>query len=398
VQLLTNPIQPYAWGSRVALAALQGRQTPSAGPEAELWLGAHPSAPSLVAGPDGPVTLIQELARNPSAHLGPSTVQRFGARLPYLMKILAAAQPLSLQVHPDAEQARAGYAAEDAAGVPHDAAHRTYVDPYHKPELLVAVEPFDALCGFRDPDMSASMIESLAVPALDDVVAALRRGSVAERLRNALQLLLAPHPDGQAARVLAAAQEGSGRADPPFRPAHELVARLAAHYPTDLGVVVALLLNQVRLQPDEAVFMPAGNLHSYLGGVGVEIMASSDNVLRGGLTPKRVNVAELLRLVRFEVLTDPVLLAVPLAPGLLTWPVPVQEFTLVKASVTATTGPVALPGSGPRIAVCLRGRAEARAGGASQSLQAGQAVFLSVGEPPLCLTGEAVVFQAAPAP
>ena len=340
---LNNPIRPYAWGSRTVLAALQHRPVPSPGPEAEMWLGAHPTAPSLVPGPDGPVPLSDAIAENPQATLGDGVLTRFGNRLPYLMKVLAADSPLSLQAHPDSAQAWQGFTHEEAAG----ATVRNYVDPFHKPELLVALGEFDALCGFRDPDESARDLAALGVAALTPVVDALRTGDVEQRLRTSVEILLGwPEPDRPA---LVAAVAGAG---------HPLASRLAEQYPADLGVVVALLLNHVRLSAGEAVFMPAGNLHAYLSGAGVEIMAASDNVLRGGLTPKHVDPVELMRVLRYEVLGEPVRKPVTLGVGLHGWQSPdVAEFTLVRATVAAGSS-VTLPGAGPRIVLCVRGTAQ----------------------------------------
>jgi mannose-6-phosphate isomerase len=370
VRRLHNRIQTYAWGSRTAIAALQGRAVPSAEPEAELWLGAHPSAPSLVVDAEPPRPLPDLIAAEPAAMLGPAVVDRFGVRLPYLLKILAAEVPLSLQAHPDAEQARAGHATDPT----------TYVDAYHKPELLVAVEPFEALCGFRHPNASAELLDRLGVPALAPVVAALRTGSVVDRLRAAVRLLM--HWPAPERADLVAAVRAAGPA---------LAARLADLYPDDIGVIVALLLNHVWLRPGDAVFMPAGNLHAYLGGVGVEIMAASDNVLRGGLTPKRVDPPELLRVLRYEVLADPVLRPEPVGPGLSTWSTPAAEFRLVRADLTADG--TTLPGAGPRIVVCLGGKAGLAPGGVT--LAPGEAVFVPAAAPPVRASGPAVVFQAS---
>jgi mannose-6-phosphate isomerase len=367
MQPLRGQIRDYAWGSRTVLARLQGRPAPSPGPEAELWFGAHPSAPARL--PDG--SLLDAIAAGPAAVLGAGTVARFGARLPYLLKVLAAEEPLSIQAHPDATRARAAY----------DAGHPSYADRYHKPELLVAVEEFDALCGFRDPEESADRLESLAVDALKPVVAALRTGTVAERLRQAMAMLM--HWPGAERRDLVSALRLSR--DP-------LAASLAERYPDDLGVAVALLLNRVRLAPDEAVWMPAGNLHAYLRGTGVEIMAASDNVLRGGLTPKRVDVPELLRVLRFEVLADPVVRPVPAGPGLVTWPVPVPDFVLHKAVLAGD--PVTLPGDGPRIVLCLAGPVEVRSGDRTLSLTPAAAAFVPAGEPPVTASGMGEIFQA----
>jgi mannose-6-phosphate isomerase len=378
---LSNPIQHYSWGSRTALATLQRRPVPAPTPEAEMWLGAYPTAPSLVPGPDGLVPLSDAISADPQTTLGPGVMSRFGNRLPFLLKVLAADSPLSLQAHPDSAQAWQGFAREEAAG----AAVRNYVDPFHKPELLVALEPFDALCGFRDPEESARDLAGLGVAALVPVIEALRRGAVDLRLRTAVEMLLG-WPDAERQAVAAAvAQSG-----------HPLAERLAAEYPADLGVVVALLLNHVRLIPGEAVFMPAGNLHAYLSGSGIEIMAASDNVLRAGLTPKHVDAPELLRVLQYEVLGEPVRKPIPLGAGLVGWQPPVAEFTLVQATVTAT-GDVTLPGAGPRIVLCVRGAAELKAGaGSTCRLLSGEAVFVAASEPQVEASGDAVLFQAAP--
>jgi mannose-6-phosphate isomerase len=376
---LDNPIRSYAWGSRSVLAALQQRPVPSPGPEAEMWLGTHPSAPSLVPGTSGPTSLPAVIASDPAKMLGTATMSRFGNRLPYLLKVLAADRPLSLQAHPDADQARDGFAREEAAG----AAVRSYVDPFHKPELLVAVEQFDALCGFRAPESSAADLAALDVPALVPVVEALRAGDESVRLRRAVALLLAWPVADRPSLVTAVVKAG-----------HPLAATLAEHYPADVGVVVALLLNHVRLRPGEAVFMPAGNLHAYLSGAGVEIMAASDNVLRGGFTPKHVDPTELMRVLRYETLADPRFAPLPIGPGMECFRPPVAEFMLVRAAVNGGA-PIELPGTGPRIVLCLNGTAELGSG-SDRALPAGQAVFVGADEPPVMVAGECLVFEAAP--
>jgi mannose-6-phosphate isomerase len=385
MQPLRGQIRDYAWGSREAIARIQSRPVPSDGPEAELWMGAHPAAPATLLRDSGGVSLADAIGADPAGMLG-AEVAGAGARLPYLLKLLAAGDPLSLQAHPDAEQARAGYAAERAAGTP-----ANYADPYPKPELLVAVEDFDALCGFRDPEASADALESLAVEALKPVIDTLRTGTEARRLRGAVELIMS-WPVADRHTVITAVTE-AGRAG---RSAAQLLAAdLGTRYPGDVGVLAALLLNQVRLGRDEAVWMPAGNLHAYLRGVGVEIMAASDNVLRGGLTPKRVDVAELLRVLRFEVLAEPVVRPVPLGPGLFTWQVPTREFALCKAVLAGSgAAPVTLPARGPRIVFCLRGRVELRAGDQRLTLDAGASAFVAGTEPAVTCSGTGEVFQA----
>jgi mannose-6-phosphate isomerase len=382
MELLDAPIRRYAWGSHTTLAAMQGRPAPTSEPEAELWLGAHPGAPAVLAGSGR--SLDQAIAADPEALLGPGIAAAYGPRLPFLLKVLAAAQPLSLQAHPDSAQAAAGFAAEEAAGVPRDAPHRTYTDAAHKPELLVAVEPFDALCGFRAPGISADALAGLDVAALLPAVAALRRPAVCDALRAGVSAVLALDPAAVAEAASAAAA----------RSGYELVVELAERYPGDPGVVLALLLNRMTLRPGEAAWMPAGNLHAYLRGTGVEIMAASDNVLRGGLTPKHVNVPELLRVLRFEVLADPVVRAVEIAPGVVTWPVPVDDFALYRAVLESGDGPVELPGDGPRVVLCLRGSVTVDDGLAPVALVGGSAAFARAGAKPLLVTGAGEVYQA----
>lgn len=341
---LRGQIRPYPWGSHSAIARLQGRPTPTEQPEAELWLGAHPDSPSTLSRDAGEVSLLDVIRDDPESVLGAPVVAEYGPRLPFLLKVLAAAQPLSLQAHPDAGQAAQAYAAERAAG---GTGPMSYTDPYHKPEMLVALSPFDALCGFRAPVASADLLARLGVPALAPVIDTLRTAAPAVALREALVALLGWPVDERAALV-AAAVAGAGT-DPEL----ELIPLTAARYPTDPGVLAALLLNRVLLEPGQAIWMPAGNLHAYLRGTGVELLGNSDNVLRGGFTAKPVNVPELLRVLRFEVLADPVLLSYEVAPGLLTWPVPIRDFALFQARPAGD--PVRVPVDGPAIALCVAG-------------------------------------------
>jgi mannose-6-phosphate isomerase len=374
VELLDSPIRKYAWGSHTAIATLQGRPAPTTDPEAELWVGAHPASPSRFALSGG--ALSDAIEDDPEGLLGAASVERFGPRLPFLLKVLAAAEPLSLQAHPDLEQARAGHAADQER----PETERNYVDAWHKPELLVAVSEFDALCGFRDPAESAAVLAILGVPRLKPVIDALRQLDAPTALRDGVHTLLDNPPD--VAEVVAASD------------GQPLVAELAQAYPGDVGVILALLLNRVRLRPDEAVFMPAGNLHAYLRGVGVEVMAASDNVLRGGLTPKRIDVPELLRVLRFEVLSQPIRRPTVLEPGLVTWPVPVDDFVLHRARVGGDTPAVTLPGSGPRVALCLRGQVRVDDGVSPVVLTSGQAAFAPAGRAELAVSGDGELYQA----
>ncbi len=307
MQVLRGAVRTYAWGSRTAIAEFTGRPAPTAHPEAELWLGAHPGDPARLEGPGGGVSLLDAIAADPEGELGPVVQQRFGDALPFLVKVLAADEPLSLQAHPSAEQAMEGFQREDGAGVPVTSPVRNYRDRSHKPELLVALSDFQALAGFRPAARSVVFMRSLGVPELDPYIGLLTDRSDAAGLRALFTTwITAPQSDIDA--LIPAVLEGavayirSGAKE--FVDEARTILELGERYPGDAGVLAALLLNRIALAPGEGIFLPAGNLHSYLHGVGMEVMANSDNVLRGGLTPKHVDVPELLRVLDFTPVAD----------------------------------------------------------------------------------------------
>ncbi|MEU5837500.1 mannose-6-phosphate isomerase, class I [Streptomyces diacarni] len=348
---LENTVRPYAWGSTTALPALFG-EAPTGEPQAELWMGAHPGAPSRVARGAGPQPLSEVIAAQPERELGARTVETYGPRLPFLLKLLAADAPLSLQVHPDSAQAAAGHADEEERGVPLDAPHRNYKDAHHKPELICALTPFEGLCGFRHPHQAAGLLESLGVDGLKPYADILRAHPETDALREVLTALLTADKDEMAATVAAAAEAAAGSAE------HAVYADIARHYPGDPGVLAAMLLNHVVLRPGEALFLGAGVPHAYLSGLGVEIMANSDNVLRCGLTPKHVDVDELLRIVRFEP-TDPGVLR-PEADentGEEVYETPAGEFRLSRFVLVPGTVPHALHAPAAQILLCTEGTA-----------------------------------------
>lgn len=364
---LTNAIRPYAWGSTTAIAELIGVE-PTGEPQAEMWMGAHPGAPSRTE--RGP--LHEVIDEDPGHELGRAAVARFGPRLPFLLKLLAAGAPLSLQVHPDLEQAREGYEDEERRGVPIDAPHRNYKDANHKPELICALTEFDGLCGFRDPVESADLLAGLGVDSLKPYVDLLHAKPQEAALREVLTAVLTADPEEMAATVteVTEAARRLGGAYAPY-------AGIAHHYPGDPGVIAAMLLNHVRLQPGEALFLGAGVPHAYLDGLGVEIMANSDNVLRCGLTPKHVDVPELLRIVRFEA-TDPgVLRPEAAADGEEVYATPIDEFRLSRFVLPEGAAPHDLTAATPQILLCVAG--SVRVGDAGE-LTPGQSVFVPADE------------------
>jgi mannose-6-phosphate isomerase len=383
---LMNTVRHYPWGSRTVIPELLGEQSPADRPYAELWMGAHPDAPSVLS--DG-TPLDKAIAQRSEGLLGPEVRERFGDRLPFLMKVLAAEQPLSLQAHPTNEQAQAGFAAEEAAGVPRDDSTRTFKDPFHKPELLLALTPFEALCGFRPVEESLHCLAKLQVPELKPTIAALARGG----LRAAIPQLLALPPEHRAALVSAVAVAAArfvAAHDPEFINTYRWAASLAETYPGDPGVVISLMCNHLKLEPGEAVFLPAGNLHAYLSGAGVEVMASSDNVLRGGLTGKHVDLAALIEVLDFTDGRVPVIHPV-LGPGGLRYPVPVEDFDLTRIQLDGQSG--ALTTRGPQVLLCTEGTAVLSSADGELTVAQGQSAFVPAGAP-VSARGPAVLYRA----
>ncbi|MCH0567140.1 MULTISPECIES: mannose-6-phosphate isomerase, class I [unclassified Streptomyces] len=363
---LDNTIRPYAWGSPTAIPRLLGVEA-TGEPQAEMWMGAHPGAPSCT----GRGTLAEVIGADPERELGAAALARFGPHLPFLLKILAAGAPLSLQVHPDLEQAKQGHADEERRGVPADAPHRTYKDPNHKPELICALTEFDGLCGFRTPARTADLLDGLGVDSLKPYVDLLHARPEEAALREVLTAVLTADRT-EMAHTVADAAAACDRLGGPYAP----YAGIAHHYPGDPGVVAAMLLNHVRLQPGEALFLGAGIPHAYLSGLGVEIMANSDNVLRCGLTPKHIDVPELLRVVRFEA-ADPGVLRPEASPdGEEVYETPTDEFRLSRYVLPAAGAAHDLTRATPQILLCTAGAV--RAG--EHELTPGQSVFVAAGE------------------
>ncbi|MGW3142640.1 mannose-6-phosphate isomerase, class I [Streptomyces sp. NPDC001139] len=376
---LDNTIRPYAWGSTTAIPALLGVE-PSGEPQAEMWMGAHPGAPSRTARG----TLVGVIDAAPETELGPEAVARFGPRLPFLLKILAAGAPLSLQVHPDLAQAKEGYADEERRSIPVDAPHRNYKDANHKPELICALTEFDGLCGFRDPLRAADLLDGLGVDSLKPYVDLLHAHPEDAALREVLTAILTADPEEMRHTVHETAS-ACARLGGPYAP----YAEIAHHYPGDPGVIAAMLLNHVRLQPGEALFLGAGIPHAYLSGLGVEIMANSDNVLRCGLTPKHVDVPELLRVVRFEA-SDPGVLRPEASPdGEEVYETPIDEFRLSRYVLPEGGTPHDLTRETPQILLCTAG--SVRAG--EEELTPGTSVFVPAGEKAE-VSGAGTVFRA----
>jgi len=337
-------------------------------------------------------SLDKAIAAEPDVLLGPAVRERFGERLPFLMKVLAADMPLSLQAHPTPAQAEAGFAAEEAAGIPLDDPTRTFKDPYHKPEILCALTPVEALCGFRPVEESLHCLAKLQLPELMPTIAALAKGG----LRAAIPQLLALSALRRESLVTAVAAKAASFVaahDPEFINTYRWAASLAETYPGDPGVVISLMCNHLTLAPGEAVFLPAGNLHAYLSGAGVEVMASSDNVLRGGLTTKHVDLAALIEVLDFTDGKVPVIRPV-LGPGGLRYPVPIEDFSLTRVQVDVDPG--VLTTAGPQVVLCTEGTGVLTGPDGEVVLEQGQSAFVPSGEP-VTARGPAVLYRSTTA-
>lgn len=387
---LQNVVRPYPWGSTTAIAELLGR-APSGAPEAELWLGAHPGAPSRANTPDGEVPLNQLVEADPQSTLGTTSRSRFGDRLPFLMKLLAAGQALSLQVHPSLAQAKAGFAAENAAGLAPESPRRNYRDDNHKPEMIYALTPFDALCGFRPAKESASSFEDLAKavatppnPLLLEIATALRADGEPLALRNSFARLITGGSDVLEALSLVQKYLLPRKA-PLTAPGLRTVRLLCEDFPGDPGALISLLLNTVHLVPGECIAMPAGNVHAYLRGLGVEVMASSDNVLRGGLTGKHIDVPELLRTVDFRALPAPYVQSTTSELGQELFDPGFGEFALQRIELEAGAGPVPLAQHGALLILLVSGSAVLDSPRGDLALQRGESAFVPQAETPTVL-------------
>ncbi|MEO7126312.1 MAG: mannose-6-phosphate isomerase, class I [Nakamurella sp.] len=399
MELMRNKIRPYAWGSRTAIADLLGAPSPAAHPQAELWMGAHPDDPSVLVGDDDERSLLDEVRGDPQGTLGAAVIAEFGDRFPFLLKVLAAAEPLSLQAHPSAELARRGFEAEEEAGIARTDPRRNYTDPWPKPEMICALTELHALCGFAEPGYTVALIEELNVPELLHYLGLLSGQPDAEGTR-ALFSTLTTIPQKSVAlvldAVLAACVDKVREASSRFLVHYRTALDLAERYPGDAGVLASLMLNRVTLQPGQALYLHSGNLHAYLSGTGVEIMGNSDNVLRGGLTPKHVDVPELMRVLDFtpgpvDILGGKIGGAAD-DSGEIAYVTPAREFRLSRLTVSAT--PRDITHIGPQIVLVTEGSITIDSVDRRIDATRGQSVWISAADRDVRVSGSGQVFRA----
>lgn len=379
MQKLINSLQNYAWGSRTALTDLYGIANPDGQPMAELWMGAHPKSPSYIEVNGEKESLRTVIEANKEALLSKAVAERFG-ELPFLFKVLCAEQPLSVQVHPSKAAAEAGFAKENAAGIPLTADNRNYKDANHKPELVFALTPFKAINGFRELHEIISLLQPVA--GAHPAIAHFLQSPAMSGLSTLFAALLSMEGEEKSLALDLLKSELRSREGEPW----DTVALIAEVYPEDSGLFSPLLLNVIELRPGEAMFLFAETPHAYLQGVALEVMANSDNVLRAGLTPKYIDIPELLANLKFEAKPYASLLTQPEKEGTtLNFPVPVEDFAFSLHQLSAT--PASVHQQSAAILFCVDGQALITHGQQQLTLKPGESCFVPATDAPLTLAG-----------
>jgi mannose-6-phosphate isomerase len=392
---LKNPVQEYAWGSKTAIQSLLGQSESTGKPMAELWMGAHPKAPSkvLIGGEWKPLNDLIE--NNPESILGRGVVKAFSGKLPFLFKVVGVGEPLSIQAHPNLEQARKGYARENLLGIPLDSPARNYKDTNHKPEIFCALTPFQGLVGFRKIGEILDLFHEVSFQSLFNELGFLRQSPDPKGLKRFFKSLFTMDKKRQRLIVSEAADVAEMRAQQ--EPVFYWMVKLNRAYPGDIGVFSPIILNLVELDPGEAIYVPAGELHAYLSGVGIELMANSDNVLRGGLTPKHVDVPELLKIVNFE--SRSVEKIRPLRKGVFEsiYPTPSREFMLCAISLNKEDSFTSPDNRSVEILISTDGKAEIKdlGNGEILPLLKGNSVIVPARVTGYRIAGNATVYKAS---
>ncbi|KAJ9433241.1 mannose-6-phosphate isomerase, type 1 [Candidatus Pantoea symbiotica] len=379
MQKLNNSLQNYAWGSKTALTELYGIENPQGLPMAELWMGAHPKSPSTVEINGEARSLREVIDAGKVATLGKAVAERFG-ELPFLFKVLCADQPLSIQVHPSKAAAEEGFARENAAGIPLSAAERNYKDANHKPELVYALTPFQAMNGFRELHEIVSLLEPVA--GAHPQIAHFLENADEANLAKLFATLLSLQDEAKSRAIGVLKSALNAREGEPW----QTIKSIATDYPDDSGLFSPLLLNVITLQPGEAMFLFAETPHAYLKGVALEVMANSDNVLRAGLTPKFIDIPELLANLKFQAKPAATLLTQPQRDGeTLNFPIPVEDFAFAIHGLSAE--PQALSQNSAALLFCIEGQAVIEKSGQQLVLKPGESCFVAANESPVNAAG-----------
>lgn len=383
---LDYSIQPYHWGSESALNELFGIANPNNQPQAEIWMGAHPRAPSKVRLTDNKSVDLDALIKSaPESILGNTVASQFANTLPYLFKVLSAAAPLSIQVHPDKQRAETGYEKDNQAGLAADAPNRNYRDDNHKPELMYALTPFRAMCGFRQPGEIIRLFSQIRHHEIDNLLNILENKGLQDFWQQLLEQAETPLNE-MIDQALTLAKHND-------HPVIQEVKRLNNYYPGDAGVFSPLILNLIDLEPGEAIYLNAGTPHAYLEGTGLEIMANSDNVLRGGLTHKHIDIAELMATINFDIVDVEDFMVKPQKQGdQIDFPVPVPDFAFSIIPVKPEAS-VEACGSA-EIIFCIEGTVEVGINDEQLQLISGKACLVTATDQTICFNGDGQLARA----
>lgn len=395
ISLMENTIQKYAWGSHTAIPQLLGEKVPSEHPWAELWMGAHPKSPSKIKDNGNWVSLTEIIANNPRDVLGEKVAEKFNNRLPYLFKVLAAAKPLSIQAHPDSNQAKEGYERENRLKIPKDAYNRNYKDDNHKPECICALTDFTALNGFREISQITSLMEKICPPEMKNMLGNLKDQPDTVGLKKFFHDLLSLNSDMQ--KQIISVAVNNAKKNENNDPAFKWMIKLYNEYPEDIGIFSPVILNLICLKPGEAMFLQAGELHAYLDGLGIELMANSDNVLRGGLTPKYIDVPELLKVLNFEERKIRILQPEKISQCESIYPCPAEEFGLSVISVEENKTFYSLDKRGVEILFCTQGQAIVThlKTNSDINIESGKSVFIPAIVEKYSIKGNATFYKAS---
>jgi mannose-6-phosphate isomerase len=395
ISLLKNSIQEYDWGSRSAIPELLGRAEPAEKPQAELWMGAHPKAPSFVCCNGVWRSLLEVIAENPEKVLGRETAHKFSNALPFLFKLLAAAKPLSIQAHPNQGQAKEGFLRENEMGIALEAVNRNYRDDNHKPEIICALTPFWALNGFRQVKEILRLLGEIQATALEETLSFLLNHSSHQGLKGFFYHLMTMEKNKQGKIIKAAAAYAEKRKEK--EAVWTWIARLNEDYPGDVGVLSPAFLNLVRLEPQQAMHLPAGELHAYLEGVGIELMANSDNVLRGGLTAKHIDVQELLNILTFSEARLNILQPERVGTIEAVYPTKTAEFVLSILEVSKGAPFIGAHKRSVEMMICTKGEATVTdlGDGETTALARGASIIVPAAAEQYRIEGVATIYKAA---
>lgn len=379
---MENPIKDYPWGSHTAINEFYNISNINDQPQAEMWMGCHPNGSSqLIDAENNKINIDDFINQAPETVLG-DAFNKFG-EIPFLFKVLAADKPLSIQVHPSKIRAEEGYAAENLAGIPVSSPNRNFKDPNHKPELVFAVTPFNALNGFRPFNDIVELFNGLVLAPLQNEIAGFKQSPSGDTLRVLFEALLILEGEAKKAAIAELLTYAANQTSLVF----ETIKQLAAMYPDDMGIFSPLLLNVVKLNPGEAMFLYAETPHAYLQGLALEVMANSDNVLRAGLTPKYIDIDALISNIRFDV-TEPenILMQPEVSGNQAKYPIPVQDFSFsILTNESSLNENIHMTSAS--VLFCEHGQFEVACAQNAVTVEKGESVFVPASASTISVTG-----------